>query len=103
MTDISRAAFEAWAIVILSDNPTWRESGYCELVWLAWQASRKDALEESTDAQPKTCTWTLDDDESGTWASSCGELWSFINGGPDENRVSYCHHCGGKVVKGEPK
>lgn len=40
------------------------------------------------------CTWTLDDDESGTWASSCGELWSFIDGGPKENRVSYCHHCG---------
>jgi hypothetical protein len=57
-----------------------------------------DMLE--ADAQPKTCTWTLDDDESGTWASACGELWNFIEGGPDENRVSYCHHCGGKVVKG---
>jgi chromosome segregation ATPase len=60
-----------------------------------------DMLE--ADAQPKTCTWTPDDDESGTWASACGELWNFIEGGPDENRVSYCHHCGGKVVKGESK
>jgi len=50
-----------------------------------------------------TCTWALDDEESGTWASSCGELWSFIDGGPAENRVSYCHHCGGKVVIGETK
>ena len=41
-----------------------------------------------------TCEWTLDDDESATWASSCGELWSFIDGGPKENRVTYCHHCG---------
>ena len=49
-------------------------------------------------AQPSqalgTCEWTLDDDESATWASSCGELWSFIDGGPKENRVTYCHHCG---------
>jgi hypothetical protein len=51
-------------------------------------------------AQPLICTWTLDDDGSGTWASSCGELWSFIDGGPDENRVTYCHNCGGKVIKG---
>lgn len=42
----------------------------------------------------ETCEWTLDDDESGTWSSSCGELWSFIDGGPKENRVTYCHHCG---------
>ena len=50
-------------------------------------------------AQPLTCAWTRDDDESSTWASSCGELWSFIDGGPDENNVAYCHHCGGKVIK----
>ena len=43
------------------------------------------------------CQWSLEDDDSGTWRSSCGELWSFIDGGPNENRVTYCHHCGGKV------
>ncbi len=49
------------------------------------------------DAERLTCKWSLNDDESGTWESSCGELWSFIDGGPKENRVTYCHHCGGKV------
>ena len=34
-----RAAFEAWALPILGDNPTWRESGSCELAWQAWQAA----------------------------------------------------------------
>jgi len=34
-----RERFEAWAIRILSDNPTWRESGDCELAWQAWQAA----------------------------------------------------------------
>lgn len=33
-----RQAFEAWAVGILGDNPTWRESGPCELAWQAWQA-----------------------------------------------------------------
>jgi hypothetical protein len=49
MSNESRAAFEAWAIGILGDNPTWRESGDCELAWAAWQASRKVALNEAAD------------------------------------------------------
>lgn len=65
--------------------------------------AERDALQARCDA---ICTWTLDDDESGTWASSCGELWSFIDGGPAENRVNYCHYCGGKcaiaAMKGTP-
>jgi hypothetical protein len=52
---------------------------------------------------PRVCMWSLDDNDMGIWRSSCGELWSFIDGGPSENRVSYCHHCGGvaHVVKGQ--
>jgi hypothetical protein len=50
-------------------------------------------------AMPAVCEWTQDADfEMGdTYHSSCGELWSFIDGGPKENRVSYCHHCGKHV------
>ena len=33
-----RERFEAWAVSILGDNPTWRGSGDCELAWQAWQA-----------------------------------------------------------------
>ena len=48
---------------------------------------------------PETCMWTQIGDEfdGPVWESTCGELWSFIDGGPKENRVSYCHHCGKKV------
>jgi hypothetical protein len=60
---------------------------------------------DATPPQPaaqerETCTWTEQDDKDmpGTYASSCGEMWSFIDGGVKENRVTYCHHCGGKVV-----
>lgn len=35
-----RAEFEAWAVGILGDNPTWRESAPCELAWQAWTESR---------------------------------------------------------------
>ena len=50
--------------------------------------------------QRESCTWTEQDDKDmpGTYESSCGEMWSFIDGGVKENRVTYCHHCGGKVV-----
>lgn len=53
----------------------------------------------------ETCTWTEQDDKDmpGTYESSCGEMWSFIDGGVKENRVTYCHHCGGKVVPALPQ
>ena len=55
--------------------------------------------------QRETCTWTEQDDKDmpGTYESSCGEMWSFIEGGLKENRVTYCHHCGGKVVPASPE
>lgn len=55
--------------------------------------------------QRETCTWTEQDDKDmpGTYASSCGEMWSFTDGGVKENRVTYCHHCGGKVVSASPQ
>lgn len=43
------------------------------------------------------CVWTLDDWDNGIWTSTCGEAWSFVDGGPVENRVSFCHHCGTSV------
>jgi hypothetical protein len=53
-------------------------------------------------AHTEACKWTFDDEESNTWASGCGELWSFIDGGPAENRVKYCHGCGKPVEIGVP-
>jgi hypothetical protein len=68
--------------------------------WVNYRQGKEDGKAEAQ--QPLTCTWTPEDDDNmpGTWASSCGELWSFIDGGPAENRVTYCHHCGGKVLIG---
>lgn len=54
-------------------------------------------------AEPVTCTWTPEDDDTGTYSSACGELWSFIDGGWKDNRVNFCHGCGGKVVEAKLK
>lgn len=42
-----------------------------------------------------TCEWDLTDDENGIWESSCGETWTFIDGGPIENNMKFCHCCAG--------
>ncbi|HPH95392.1 MAG TPA: hypothetical protein PKW33_15425 [Anaerolineaceae bacterium] len=46
----------------------------------------------------KRCEWKqVDPYEETTWSTSCGEIWEFSEGGPNENRVLFCHRCGGKV------
>ena len=51
-------------------------------------------------AETTGCLWSKDPDfEMGdTYDSACGEKWSFIDGGPAENRVRFCQGCG-KPVK----
>ena len=51
--------------------------------------------------KPLTCLWSPEDDDTmpSTYRSACGELWSFIDGGWKDNRVKFCHGCGGKVVE----
>lgn len=47
------------------------------------------------------CTWT--EDPEGYWSTSCGRSWTFIEGGPRENCVRYCHGCGKPVrIADEP-
>ena len=43
----------------------------------------------------ETCAWRHDGD--GTWEASCGEAWTFIDGGPHENSVRFCQGCGRPV------
>ena len=49
----------------------------------------------------RECVWTEDTD--GLWETSCGRSWTFIEGGPEENGVRYCHGCGKPVrIADEP-
>jgi hypothetical protein len=65
--------------------------------WNFWRASR-EALESARRTTPdRECEWKCDDIDSGTWESCCGEIWTFTDGGPVENRMLFCHRCGGKI------
>jgi hypothetical protein len=45
----------------------------------------------------RTCTWTEDIEDGNFW-TTCGETWEFIDGNIADNRVKFCHYCGGHVV-----
>ena len=60
--------------------------------WTAAQAiSAEPAVQD-------VCEWHFDDEYEVVWESSCGELWSFIDGGPAENSVRFCQGCGKPVA-----
>lgn len=44
-----------------------------------------------------SCSWAYDENDH-YWSSSCGEGWSFNDGGPVENKVKFCQGCGRSVV-----
>lgn len=62
-----------------------------------------DALRAALSAAPGAdggegyCIWQEEDPDGympGTYASACGELWAFTEGGPTENNVRFCQGCG---------
>jgi len=59
-----------------------------------------DERSDKLEAQIKPdCTWTEPSDwEYGGWETTCGEEWAFTEGDPEENRVTFCQGCGGKVI-----
>ena len=59
---------------------------------------RTRVAELEKDAAP--CVWKPEDDDNmpGTYASCCGELWTFTEGGPIENGMKFCHHCGNPIA-----
>ncbi|MCO1371493.1 hypothetical protein L0Z42_13190 [Burkholderia multivorans] len=60
-------------------------------------ATIRDQFAARRTTPDRECEWKCDDIDNGIWESSCGESWSFIDGGPVENRMLFCHRCGGKL------
>ena len=95
--------------------PNWGEWGACNKerhdMYLrfpkmhSWNYETRELYAAHKVAQQASCEWKKDpDNEMGdTYHSNCGESWSFVDGGPKENRVSYCHHCGKPVKLAAPK
>lgn len=44
--------------------------------------------------EPSPCNWIPECEESDIWETSCGELFCFIEGGPEDNGMKYCPYCG---------
>ena len=44
-----------------------------------------------------TCTWVYE--EYDFWESTCGQGVRIENGGPQENGMNYCSHCGNKLIE----
>jgi hypothetical protein len=52
--------------------------------------------------QPNECRWLQDgDEESDTWAASCGRhrYFSLNEGTPKDNRMKHCCYCGKPLVE----
>lgn len=62
--------------------------------------SALEAALEQQQAEPQTCLWLPWDDDAmpSTYHSACGEVFSFTEGGLQENGFRFCYACGGKVV-----
>jgi hypothetical protein len=62
------------------------------------EAAATKAINElaASDRPSEVCEWTYDDCDD-KWDSSCGMSWQFMDGGPKENNVTFCHHCGCEV------
>ena len=48
----------------------------------------------------KSCTWTEDDD-SGMWATDCGNYFKINDGQPSTNKMTFCCYCGKPLVEGK--
>lgn len=67
-----------------------REEMLAAVAFCLWHENRRTTPD-------RECEWKCDDIDNGIWESACGEVWSFIDGGPVENRMLFCHRCGGKL------
>jgi Pyruvate/2-oxoacid:ferredoxin oxidoreductase delta subunit len=58
----------------------------------------RKTYEEVAISKMETTSWMMIDSDINLWkCSKCGEEWTFEYGGPDENNMHYCPHCGRKL------
>ena len=69
----------------------------CEIIWKPAELDKFIAriYAEIHQRAAKECKWK--EDEDGNWETGCGEIFTFTDGGPQENRQKHCGYCGGKL------
>ena len=45
------------------------------------------------------CHWTQEDYDSDTWNTTCGRLFSLIEGTPQDNDIRFCCFCSYPVMQ----
>ena len=46
------------------------------------------------------CAWSEEADYE-YWSSSCGLLWTLINGSPADNGMTFCPRCGRRIAEAD--
>ena len=70
----------------------------CKGCGVTWDSSRvKTCLTPGCPAKAKRARWCSWIDTGEMWQSPCGVRWSFGDGGPKENGMTYCYKCGAKI------
>jgi hypothetical protein len=91
MTDLREAAQQALKSL----------RGYRRELGCQQPCDAERALEAALE-QPNECRWLQDgDEESDTWAASCGRhrYFSLNEGTPKDNHMSHCCYCGKPLVE----
>lgn len=55
----------------------------------------------AVDAEPVLHGRYIPFDEDTWECSACGVLWTFLDGGPEDNEAGYCPKCGARMDGGE--
>jgi hypothetical protein len=91
-----RDTFEKRAKELLFAIVTDENGGYVsfpsQIAWVFWQAAWN--ARAGQDANP--CKWEQDQD--GSWDTSCGEKHQFFDGTPQENSHKFCPYCGHTIA-----
>lgn len=66
---------------------------YGEVLFASGEQPVRIRLGEVRDLPERFCTWKYTEPECA-WEAGCGRMFTFIDGGPGENRYHYCPGCG---------
>ena len=62
---------------------------------IGWNVA--DRFELVNTCEPKVCNWEADSE--GNYSTSCGEIFTLIDGTPTENGMRFCCYCGKSLFR----
>ena len=86
-------SFAGYGYSLLNGVGNQREIRDYDNKWIGFQAGYEASITIG-----RKCAWTCDEYEDA-WDTGCGNLFSFIDGSPEENKFKYCCYCGGNLTE----